>query len=365
LAVTATGERVVFELRKWPDALLRRTELVVLGRDAYGLWCGAPAGHRVTAPAGTAVVDLPVVFLFPQEQWWVARHFPDGGWKVDVTTPVLHRNDGITARDLDLDVRRLHGRTWIEDQDEFDAAGHPADIASAATETCAALQERLERHAPPFDVTGDRWLAELGRATAPPGRRAVFFDMGGVLLRRGSTAFVDPWCGRLGLDRDQLVGHVEEAIGGGWEAGRRPDQILASLAQRLGFEIEQADRLLADLHACEELDPQLLAFAAELPSTIAVGIISNNGADVRRHWNDLHRLDEQFAPIVISGEERVAKPAPRLYEIAAARAGVDLEHCVLVDDAERNVIGARSVGMHAIHHEDSSTTIAALGALLR
>jgi len=52
--------------------------------------------------------------------------------------------------------------------------------------------------------------------------------------------------------------------------------------------------------------------------------------------------------IVVSGKLGILKPDPRTYEALASTFGVDLKRSVFIDDTEKNVIGARAVGMQAI-----------------
>lgn len=60
-----------------------------------------------------------------------------------------------------------------------------------------------------------------------------------------------------------------------------------------------------------------------------------------------------FDDIVVSATERVLKPDPEIYHILLRRNGLQAQDCVFIDDSEKNVIGARAVGMHAIHFKTS------------
>jgi 2-haloacid dehalogenase len=55
-----------------------------------------------------------------------------------------------------------------------------------------------------------------------------------------------------------------------------------------------------------------------------------------------------FHGIVVSGQERVAKPDPRLFEILLDRFGLVAAECVYVDDSTGNVEIARGLGFDAI-----------------
>jgi putative hydrolase of the HAD superfamily len=59
-----------------------------------------------------------------------------------------------------------------------------------------------------------------------------------------------------------------------------------------------------------------------------------------------------FDAIVNTAREGVCKPDPRIYHIAAERAGTEPARCLYVDDSELNVEAARQVGMRAVHYHE-------------
>lgn len=58
---------------------------------------------------------------------------------------------------------------------------------------------------------------------------------------------------------------------------------------------------------------------------------------------------DYFKDIVISGEEKLVKPDPRIFEVLIRRTGRPAQELLLIDDSEANVRMARSLGMQAIH----------------
>jgi 2-haloacid dehalogenase len=58
---------------------------------------------------------------------------------------------------------------------------------------------------------------------------------------------------------------------------------------------------------------------------------------------------EWFDDLVISGEVRLAKPDPRIFELMLARIGRPPQECVFIDDSARNVGVARQLGFQTIH----------------
>ena len=60
-----------------------------------------------------------------------------------------------------------------------------------------------------------------------------------------------------------------------------------------------------------------------------------------------------FEGIVLSGQEGIAKPEEAIYRIVLDRHGLTAEDTIFVDDSERNVDQARSMGIDAIVFRDA------------
>ncbi len=58
--------------------------------------------------------------------------------------------------------------------------------------------------------------------------------------------------------------------------------------------------------------------------------------------------------IVVSGEERTAKPGPELYRILLDRYALQAETCVFIDDSPRNAAGAEAVGIRGLVFRDAA-----------
>jgi 2-haloacid dehalogenase len=83
--------------------------------------------------------------------------------------------------------------------------------------------------------------------------------------------------------------------------------------------------------------------------------VTNFGAEFwpafRAEWPVLDR----FRDIVVSGVERIAKPEPAIYRIAAERFGHPPERMLFIDDNRDNVEAARALGWQAHHFTDAET----------
>jgi HAD superfamily hydrolase (TIGR01509 family) len=94
---------------------------------------------------------------------------------------------------------------------------------------------------------------------------------------------------------------------------------------------------------------------------VRTALVSNSWG-THRYPHEL--FDELFDGVVISGQEGIRKPARRMYELGAQRAGVDAAACVYVDDLPFNLTPAEEMGMATVHHTDAATTIPELERLL-
>ena len=83
---------------------------------------------------------------------------------------------------------------------------------------------------------------------------------------------------------------------------------------------------------------------------VPVHAITNWSAETWPEGVRVHpRLEEAFDTLVVSGRERMLKPAPGIFRLLCERAGIAPEACVFIDDGAHNVEGARAVGMDGIH----------------
>ena len=53
--------------------------------------------------------------------------------------------------------------------------------------------------------------------------------------------------------------------------------------------------------------------------------------------------------VTVSARVRLIKPDPAIYEVLLDRYGLNAGDCIFVDDSEKNVVGARKIGMRAVH----------------
>lgn len=82
-------------------------------------------------------------------------------------------------------------------------------------------------------------------------------------------------------------------------------------------------------------------------------------------WRDYRAgepLFDLFGDIVVSGDEKIAKPDARIFDLAARRFGHAPEAMLFIDDSAANIDGARALGWQVHHFRDARTLRADLSA---
>jgi glucose-1-phosphatase len=190
--------------------------------------------------------------------------------------------------------------------------------------------------------------------------RAVVFDFGGVLVRTFDYTSRRKWEARLGLIEgglEQVVFDSDVAIRA--MMGDVPESaVWANAGAVFRITPEELEQLRIDFWAGDALDEELVRFLGGLRPRYRTGILSNAWSGARDVFAGRHGLDRAVDAIIISAEERLAKPDERIYHLAAGRLGIRAEEAIFVDDLPVNVDGARAAGMRGVLFQNREQAIA-------
>ncbi|HVQ92431.1 MAG TPA: HAD-IA family hydrolase [Mycobacteriales bacterium] len=201
------------------------------------------------------------------------------------------------------------------------------------------------------------------------GIRAVVVDIGGVLERvEPPEALAATWQRRLGLDPAELraaLGRVDPdgVIGTG---GLAEAEYQRRYADALGLTPAQSAQFMRDMWDwyCGELDTELTGYLASLRPRYLTAILSNSADGARREEQARYGFADLVDTIIYSHEVGLAKPDPRVFALTCERLRVAADEAVFLDDVPAFVAAARAFGMHAVRHESTPASIAAIDALL-
>jgi epoxide hydrolase-like predicted phosphatase len=198
------------------------------------------------------------------------------------------------------------------------------------------------------------------------GIRAIFWDLGGVLVRTRDYASRNALAERLGLSRSELEEMVYAA-----DSGTRAqlgeisiEQHWVNVLTALGLPVDELAEFQHEFWSGDSLDAELIEYIRGLRSRHRTGLISNAFSNLRQVVSEIWKFADAFDDMVISAEVGLAKPDARIYRLALERLGVQPEQAVFIDDMRRNVEGARAVNMHGIHFHDPQQVRGELAELL-
>ena len=154
--------------------------------------------------------------------------------------------------------------------------------------------------------------------------KAVVTDFGGVLVRTEDPRGRQKWEEILGLRPGDLAHEVFES-GAAVRAttGEVPESaVWQSVGSAYKLDESQLRQLQVDFWSGDQLDSLLVDFLHSLRPRYKTAILSNAWSGARRAFTQSYHLDEAVDQIIISAEEKLAKPDQRFYQLAADRLGV-------------------------------------------
>lgn len=196
-----------------------------------------------------------------------------------------------------------------------------------------------------------------------PPVKAIFWDIGGVLLSNGwdrdqRRVVVT----QFGLDsgdfqeRHKLI--VPELEMGRLTLDDYLDQTVFMHPQSFTHE-----QFVAAMEAQSVSNTDALALMQTLAGRWRMYALNNESRALNAYRRRTFRLDDSLLAFFTSCYLGLSKPGPAIYRLALDLAGVLPGQALMIDDRLQNVEAARSVGMQAIHFRDAGHLQAELETL--
>ena len=324
----------------------------MLGRDvclSLPVEHGQRLGHRLGMPTINQI--LPPMLAHPRFGVYAAEAELDGIAYPGVTNIGLRPTVGADAP---------LAETWIQGYDGGELYGRTVALRPLRflrpERTFSSLEE--------LRAEVGRNAAETRAMFAPPEKpqiRAVLFDFDDTLHRRAPAfhravrQFIDRyWADRPDEDRQALTEEMIRVNGHGYHMAMPYRELIARfLPTRDGAPVCDPDRALAAFTAsfaaaCRLVPDAVPTLRALRGRGLAVGVITNGYSRNQNQKIDFTGLRPELDIVLVSGDEGIHKPDPRLFRLAAARLGLPCESCLYVGDHPVNdIAGARSAGMRA------------------
>ena len=184
---------------------------------------------------------------------------------------------------------------------------------------------------------------------------AVVFDVGRVLIQWELRALFE----KLIDDPAELDWFLANVVTEEWhfqhDAGRPLGEMVP---ERQAEFVEHAALIEAYATRFLETIPGRVPGTAALVERLAARgmplyAITNFGAEFWAMFRPTEPVLDRFAEIVVSGQEKLAKPDPAIFELAAGRFGHAPGAMLFIDDNLANVDAARSLGWQVHHFTDA------------
>ena len=191
--------------------------------------------------------------------------------------------------------------------------------------------------------------------------RHIVFDIGNVLIAWDEyaafrdvfedDAAIDVYLAEVGFyawnaEQDRGRSRVE-ALAAAPEHAEMLDRIFVRFADTIQTKIDGSWGILNDLKARGH----------------RMFGLTNWGSETWPVANDVHpELRDAFEDVVVSGDEKLIKPDPRIYEVLTTRNDLVPGECLFIDDSPKNVDGARQAGWQAVHFTNAEALRADLQA---
>jgi putative hydrolase of the HAD superfamily len=195
--------------------------------------------------------------------------------------------------------------------------------------------------------------------------KAIYFDMGGVIVRTGDKTPRASLAAEFGMgyaEMDSFVFECETAalasVGKLSEAEHWLD-----VTRRLNRPAADMPHIRDTFFNGDSIDQDILGLLRALRATHRIGLISN-AWDGLRPWIMSQKFDDAFDHMFISAEVGFAKPDARIYQLALEKFGVQPDQAIFVDDVEKNIAACEALGIHGVLFRTSQQALAEVNRYL-
>jgi epoxide hydrolase-like predicted phosphatase len=189
--------------------------------------------------------------------------------------------------------------------------------------------------------------------------KAVIFDLFDVLFLTEDFSQHRAYEQRMGLPENGLLHTMlhppqfREAVTGHISAS----ELWQDVALRVGDDPQNWQQIANIFFSAIHLNTELLTFIRTLRPRYKTAILSNAPYDIRTQVTQRFRLEGEVDTIIISAEEKMSKPQPEIFHLAANRLQVHPQEAIFVDDEIRFIEGAQAIGMAGVQFRNNQQAI--------
>ncbi|MEM7043362.1 MAG: HAD family phosphatase [Pseudomonadota bacterium] len=184
-----------------------------------------------------------------------------------------------------------------------------------------------------------------------PENPVVIFDLGAVLIDWNPRHLYR----KLFDDEEAMEAFLRDVCAPAWNAeqdrGRSWDEAVELLSAEhpdhrdliIAYRDRWTEMLKGPIHGTVEILERLDRDGLELHA------LTNWSAETFPIARERYAFLDRFRTILVSGEEKLMKPDPAIFELMLARIGHPAERCLFIDDSQKNIEAARKLGFDTVH----------------
>jgi putative hydrolase of the HAD superfamily len=179
--------------------------------------------------------------------------------------------------------------------------------------------------------------------------KAIYFDLGGVILRTGDTSSRAALAARFGMTYAEIDKFVFECDTARLASTGKisEEKHWLDVTRRLRQPESEMPRIRSEFFRGDGVDYEIIKLLRSLRKTHKTGLISNAWDDLRR-WITSQGFDDAFEHMTISAEVGWAKPDVRIYQFALDQLAVRPGEAIFVDDVPVNIAACQALGMRGV-----------------
>jgi putative hydrolase of the HAD superfamily len=179
---------------------------------------------------------------------------------------------------------------------------------------------------------------------------AIIFDFGRVISAQKPLSLFRGYEDELGLEPGTInfIMFDSEAWQEALVGRKTAEEVWYEIGPELGLNsVDEVDAFRHRYRADEEINQGVLDLIHRLHGNYKLAVLSNSPPGLAQwlaEWNVLHPFDVVFC----SGDEGIAKPDTKAFELTLERLGVKPDEAVFVDDTRQHVEAAQELGLQGI-----------------
>lgn len=190
--------------------------------------------------------------------------------------------------------------------------------------------------------------------------KTIIFDWGGVCCTAAEPFASTRLQQTLGKNPDEIAAAVKDEYAGYYLGRYTREQFWDGIIAHFGLKGFAADELSDAYRASYKLHKDVIALIKHLRKEHRVVLLSNLTPEMKDHIKKIDHADELFERLFFSCDMGMMKPDAATYQKVLQELKAAPQDCIFIDDSQKNVEAARSLGIDAIHFTDGSALLMGL-----